>query len=346
MNKTQRVIILTGDDKVVNRALETIRGFKAISVIRKLSSDVVKNVFWHNKNALYVAKNELSIELIHKYSPVVIKCQTGKSEIDKLQLGLENVMKDFPDLLDSLDIDSGDHISKDSHDLGDATKKNCFLCKVVEGHPDKPEHILYESQNFIVIPGEGAFFDGYTMIVPKKHIMSFAALSEDEYIEFLQVLNDMRFILQSVYGKKVFAFECSSGKNGGGKHETSIVHAHFHLAPIDMPVLREIHKSGLYPAQIEPMDVVKTYEEYPYMLYIDQDDNWYITSDPKTYFPRQHPRQVIADYMGLEKGKYNWRIYPMRERMDVIADEIYSFLKREFNNLPVWIREATKKYLP
>ena len=41
------------------------------------------------------------------------------------------------------------------------------------------------------------------------------------------------------------------------------------------------------------------------MLYIDQEDNWYITSDPETYFPRQHPRQVLADYIGLKKGEYN-----------------------------------------
>ena len=143
--------------------------------------------------------------------------------------------------------------------------------------------------------------------------------------------------------KKIFVFECGSGRGGGGKHATSIVHAHIHLAPTDMPVLDEVHKSGLYPAQIESNELIKHYGQHPYMLYIDQKDNWYITSDPNTYFPRQHPRQVLADYMGLEKGHYNWRKYPMREKLDSIAKEIYTFLRNEYEHLPTWIQEAVKK---
>lgn len=149
----------------------------------------------------------------------------------------------------------------------------------------------------------------------------------------------------SIYKKEVFVFECGSGKDGGGKHTTSIVHAHIHLAPTDMPVLDEIHKSGLYPAAIEPFDLIANFGQYPYMLYIDQNDNWYITSDPNTYFPRQHPRQVLAHYMGLEKGRYNWREYPMREKLDIIAEEIYSFYRKEFDNLPRWIQKAVTKFL-
>ncbi|MNS98692.1 hypothetical protein D3C72_1330640 [compost metagenome] len=182
------------------------------------------------------------------------------------------------------------------------------------------------------------------MIVPKKHVMSYAELDEAEYEEFLRVLNDMKFILESVYKKEIFSFECGSGRGGAGKHETSIVHAHFHLAPTDMPVLDQIHKSGLHPAFINPRDL-SNYGEYPYMLYIDQQDNWYISSDPDTYFPRQHPRQVLAEYMELQKGEYNWRTNPLREKMDVIADEIYTFLRESYNTLPKWIQESVKKFI-
>lgn len=103
-------------------------------------------------------------------------------------------------------------------------------------------------------------------------------------------------------------------------------------------------KSGLYPGLIHPRSL-KNYGEYPYMLYIDQEDTWYIVSDPDTYFPRQHPRQILADHMGLEEGKYNWRVYPYREKMDEIAEEIYSFLRKEYDNLPVWIQDSVKKYI-
>ena len=342
MNLTQRVIVLTGEPKCTENALEVIKDFKANTVIKNLSQPMVRNVFWHNKNAIYVS-SRVNMEVIKKYNPVVLRCISGKSQMDKRQLGSEDIIRDFPEMMDHLDIDVGDHKSFDSKDSG-AVQKNCFLCKVVDGNPDK-EHILYESNHFVVIPGLGAFFDGYVMIIPKRHVMSFAELDKEEYEEFAQVLSDMKFILESVYNKKIFVFECGSGRNGGGKHETSIVHAHMHLAPTDMPVLEEVQKSGLYPAQIEPHELVEKYGEYPYMLYIDQEDNWFITDDQETYFPRQHPRQVLADYMGLAKGEYNWRTNPMRWKLDVIADEIYSFLRKDFYHLPIWIREATKRYL-
>lgn len=341
MNKTQRIIVLTGSDRKIRIALDTIKGFKAITVVNNLSSEIIKNVFKHNKNVVF-AKPVYDLR-IARYNPIVINVTSSETNIETLKLGVENVIEDFPRLLESQNVDVGDHISHDSTDSTEV-KNNCFLCKVAQGCPEKPEHILYESKNFFVIPGLGAFFDGYVMIVPKEHVMSFAELSEHKYEEFLQVLNDIRFILESVYNKKIFVFECGSGKNGGGKHATSIVHAHIHMAPTDMPVLERVQKSGLYPALIDQRDLRK-YGEYPYMLYIDQEENWYIVSDPDTYFPRQHPRQVLADYMNLEKGEYNWRTNPLREKMDVIAEEIYGFLRNNFKELPLCIQENVKKFL-
>lgn len=345
MNKTQKTIVLTGDPCITGKALEIIKGFKAVSVVKMLTPATVRNVYYHNKNVVYYASGGLGgldLKMVQEYRPIVLNCISGKSKIDQMQLGTDNIIEDFPKLLESLNIDSGDHVLFDSKDSGEA-RNNCFICKVVEGKPDHPEHVLYESNNFLAIPGLGAFFEGYVMIVPKRHIMSFAELKPEEFEEFLRVLNDLRFILESIYGKKIFVFECGSGRDGGGKHSTSIVHAHVHLAPTDMPVLECVQNSGLHPAQIMPRDLIADYGKYAYMLYITQEDNWYITSDPKTYFPRQHPRQVLADYMGLSKGEYNWRTHPYRERLDSIAEEIYSFLRKEFKNLPVWIQRATEK---
>lgn len=341
MNKTQKIIILVGNENLVRTALNTIQGFKAVTVVKSLSNRIIQTVFRHNKNIVFA--QPVYKRMFKKYKPIIINIVKKGTDVKLMRLGLENVIEDFPMLLDSQDVDSGDHISNNSTDFKKVAC-DCLLCKIAKGTPKYPEHILYESNNFFVVPGLGAFFDGYVMIVPKKHIMSFAELDEPEYEEFLQVLNDIKFILQQVYKKRIFVFECGSGRNGGGKHATSIVHAHIHLAPTNMPVLKNIHKSGLHPAIISSRDLCN-YGEHPYMLYVDQEDNWYISSDPDTYFPRQHPRQVLADYMGLKKGEYNWRTNPLREKMDIIADEIYSFLRNNFDSIPTWIQEAVSKFI-
>ena len=341
MNLTQKTIILVGNPENLREALDIIRGFKACTCVKEMTDDIISNVYHHNKNVVH-ATRVYNLDL--KDEPIVVKIVRGDSNFDNMELGLENIMDDFPKLMDTLNVDVGDHIIDDSASVKSDTD-NCMICRIAHGKPiRKDEHIIYESKNFFLVPGLGAFYEGYVMLCPKRHIMSFAELNEEEHEEFLQVLDDVRYILKSVYGQEVFAFECGSGRNGGGKHATSIVHAHLHFAPTDMPVLQCVQKSGIFPGLICPNDLGK-YGEYPYMLYIDQNDDWYISSNPNSYYPRQHPRQVLADYMGLPKGEYNWRTHAHEEQMAVIYDEIASFLRKNFDRLPSWMKSYCKNHI-
>ena len=341
MNTTQKVIILVGNPDVLQDALEVIRGFKACTLVKHMSAEIVENVFKHNKNVVHATRVYSDLNL--DYSPVIVKVTRAESDFPEMELGLENLIEDFPKLMDTLNIDVGDHICNDSAGLKKDTA-NCMICNIVEGHPQRKEHIIYQSKNFFVVPGLGAFYDGYVMLCPRRHVMSFAELNDEEHEEFLQVLDDIRYILKYVYHKEIFVFECGSGRNGGGKHATSIVHAHIHFAPTDMPVLKCVQKSGIHPGLICPNDLHQ-YGEYPYMLYIDQEDNWYIASDPNSYYPRQHPRQVLADYMGLARGEYNWRKFDHIEKMEQIYEEIASFLRANFDKLPSWMKSCVKNYI-
>lgn len=332
MKKTQRLIIILGDSSQEIR--NQIAGFHACTVISNVTEETLKNVFHFNKNAVYFSKTyDFKWK---KYHPLIIRL-SDETDIYENTVNIQAVIEDFPKILNANSIDSGDHSSHDSTGMSCASTKKCLLCRIETGEKSD-EHVLFNSKNFYVVPGKGAFFDGYLMIVPKRHIMSFAQLNASEFNEFVLLLNDLKIILEGIYNQKVFAFECGSGKDGSGKHETSIVHAHFHLAVTDMPVLKEVQKSGLYPAQINKQDLLR-YSDHPYMLYIDQEDNWYISGNPETYFPRQHPRQVLAEYMGMY-DEYNWRVHPFTERMEVIANEFRNFCKENFNYLPLWMRNC------
>lgn len=341
MNTTQKTIVLVGNPDNLQAALDVIRGFKACTCVKHMSDEIVENVYKHNKNVVHATRVYSNLNL--KYKPIIVKIVRGSSDFEEMELGLHNIKEDFPKLMDGLNVDVGDHIDNDSAGLK-ADTTNCMICRIVEGNPIREEHIIYESKNFFLVPGLGAFYEGYVMLCPKRHVMSFAELDDEEYEEFLQVLDDIRYILKSVYGKEIFTFECGSGRNGGGKHATSIVHAHIHFCPTDMPVLKCVQKSGIHPGLICPNDLFN-YGEYPYMLYIDQDDNWYIASDPNSYYPRQHPRQVLADYMGLEKGQYNWRIHGHEEKMVQIYNEITAFLRENFEKLPSWMKACVKDHI-
>lgn len=334
MKKTQRLIVVVGEAS--ERVREEIAGFKACTVVKDVTDDILKNVYHFNKNAVYFCKTYRWKEM-SAYNPVVIRLSKGKTNVRLNTLSVHNIIEDFPIILESNGVDTGDHESEDSVGIDMSDTKKCLLCQIGNGEK-KGEHIVFASEYFYVVPGKGAFFDGYLMVVPKRHVMSFAQLNDEESEEFYQILNDLRMILKEIYGKPVFAFECGSGEDGGGKHETSIVHAHFHLAPTEMPVLKSVRESGLNPALIEKEELRK-YSHYPYIIYLDQEDNWYIVGSRDIYFPRQHPRQILAEYMGCY-DIYNWRTHPFMERMDVIAEEFRQFCKEHFHLLPVWTREC------
>ncbi len=357
MLTSRKFLVIIGDESILTIAREVIKGFKAVSVIKTVSQSSIDNIYHFNKSPVFFT-NYFHHWLV-KYHPFVIQLTNSKTDYNKMFLSVKNILVDFPLLLESHSIDCGDHISASTESGYIQPQSECLMCKILNNTSKHKEHILYESDNFFVIPGTGAFFDGYIMIVPKKHIMSFANLSEEELGEFFIIYDNLSSILERIYGKRVFGFECGSGKTGGGKHKTSIVHCHFHMAATNMPVLEEVQKSGLTPQLIDKIDLIN-FDEDPYMLYVDQDGNWFISSDKRDYYPRQHPRQVLAHWMiehepdllhkycsqfienmSEEEAKkfwsserfYNWRNYPMRERLDVIANEFRTFCKENFNQL-------------
>ena len=338
MKETQRLIVIVGDNQLIDKSKQTLAGFHACSIVKSLTPDILRNVYYYNKNALYFAPS-FDMKLGH-LSPIIVSLTKGTSVPEKNILGVGNIIEDFPKVMDRHNVDVGDHSSHDSTNMVAQPPEKCLLCRIMNRQTEHIEHIVYENKHFFVVPGTGAFFEGYLMIVPKRHVMSFALLNETEMDEFFSTLNDMRTILEAIYGKKVFAFECGSGRTGAGKHETSIVHAHFHLAPTDMPVLQEVQKSGLHPALI-CKEQLANYGDNPYMLYVDQEDNWFMASDPHDYYPRQHPRQVLANWMGCY-DIYNWRFHPFREKMDIIAGEFRKFCRENFNLLPAWVQSSVR----
>ena len=358
MLKTQRLIIVTGTENNITKAQEVIKGFKAITVIRSVNEDTLRSVFHFNKNAVFFSTQK-ELNLIGEFSPIVIQLSAFTTSFEKMMLSCQNILEDFPKILAFCGVDAGDHVSASTDTGYIQPESDCLICKILNKKSDYPEHILYETENFAVVPGTGAFYEGYIMIVPKRHVMSFANLNAIELDEFFIIYSNLSSILSCIYGKRVFGFECGSGKTGAGKHKTSIVHAHFHMACTDMPVLREVQNSGLTP-QLISKDTLLNYNEDPYMLYVDQDDNWYISCDNRDYYPRQHPRQVLAHWMqkydrktlrqtcrtviyGMSEKEisnffdsenfYNWRNYPMRIRMDEITNEIRSFCQKNLEKL-------------
>lgn len=340
---TKRLIIFTGDSLQTEEARRILEKFKACSCINTISDEHVDTVYYYNKNALYF-DNSYNV-IWDKYDPVHILLSSGNSDFSSDILSTENLIKDFPKMMELHNIDTGDHKTEDSSTVTSDPDHSCLLCDILNHNTAKIKyvpHIVYKTAHFVVMTALGRFYrkGGYFMIVPIKHITSIACLEPEVFEEFLVVYNVFKSILETTYNTRVFGFEAGSEQDGAGKHKTSIVHAHFHLVTVDMPLLKEVKKGGITPALINKRDLVN-YRDGKYLLFVDHDDNWFIANDPHCYYPRQFCRQIIAEWLGCHKI-YNWRIYPFPKRMTADANTFRSFCKEHFNSLPKWVQNSIR----
>ena len=223
MKLTQRLIIVLGEPALITNEtiIKQIAGFKACTVIKSLSQEMLDNVYHYNKNAVYVASSYGMTWATFK--PVVIRLSAeGSTDAKQSILGIGNIIVDFPKILDPKDIDVGDHSSQDSTGMVSQSRSECLLCRIYNRETVNPEHIVYETENFYVVPGTGAFFDGYLMIVPKEHILSVAQFPKSYFTEYYEVCEDVEKILLNAFKGSVVTFmEHGSGPSGKTSHKKS-----------------------------------------------------------------------------------------------------------------------------
>ena len=162
MLTTQKLIVILGNYTNIAQARNVIAGFKAVTVIRSLTPYTLRNVYHFNKNAVYFTET-YDFKLMSNYSPIVIQLSSYSTSVEKMVLSVDNILEDFPKLLSTCGVDTGDHISASTDRDYVQPQSDCLICKILNRQSDYPEHILYETDNFFVVPGTGAFYEGYDL---------------------------------------------------------------------------------------------------------------------------------------------------------------------------------------
>lgn len=344
MKPTRKVFAVTGNESAVRTVLAGLIGFKAITVIMTVASfDVFAKVFDKNKSVVCRAEDVPaefpSADVIPVYATDSNTKIYGINNIINIQ---SNIVRQFMEIADACNIDIGDHVSNASDKS--PRKSDCLFCKLLAGKPVHYQASLYESENFLVIPGSGAFIDGYLMILPKPHVMSCAELSEDIRAEMLDVIDDIKYILELMYGKHVLVWENGSGMEGKGKPKTSIVHAHIHACPSEINIIGTTYATGI-PVNLIKIEDLPEYKSDSYLLIRDFNNKWYISSDPELYIPRQYVRQLVALEHNIQSELWNWRRFPFWDNVEKTGDDFLNFIRYNYNKLSPRIRQATAKFI-
>ena len=343
MKSTRKIFSLKGKDRVVRKVMDSLNGFKAMTVLEDVNAESISYVFRCNKSVVCSSKDLCpvgadAIEVLATDSQTMV---LGVDDIIKVG---GNIVRQFIELAERHKVDIGDHVSNVS--CTGPQKSDCVFCKLIGGNPVHEQASLYESENFLVIPGSGAFVDGYLMILPKAHVMSCAELDSQKREELFTVIEDVKFILKSLYKSDVLVWENGSGSGGKGKPKTSIVHAHVHACPSKMNFLETTSAMGIPLKQITREELPK-FRENSYLLAMDYDGSLHISYDSELYIPRQYVRQLVALEHGIttELELWNWREYPFWENVEKTGNDVLKFIRDNYEQLSTRIKESTDSFI-
>lgn len=351
MRKTRNLFIISGKKNLVLLALDELH-FKGLSVFteEQISSKTVMDVFFNNKSVVCcnVTDEDLKATAIN----IVVTDTNNHITGNVINIKTGNIPEQFISIANQYDCDIGGYESNSSGLAEIPKRSDCPYCKYMkDGYSNKDINLyrtLYRSKNFFVMPPIGGFIHGYLLIVPNQHVMSNAELSFEIRDEFLDVLEDVAYMLNLTYQtSNLLIWENGSGNGGIGKAKTSIVHSHTHVAPSKLDA-DKIEELAGFPFKKISYEDLHLYKKYSYLLIRGENDNdWRINDDPNIYIPRQYVRQLLLseDYTHLPDSIWNWRDYPFIDKIKETCIDIQSSLLKHWDEIPERIRNNTKEFL-
>jgi ATP adenylyltransferase len=167
---------------------------------------------------------------------------------------------------------------------------------------------LLETPNFVVLPSLGALIEGWLLIVPKQHFVSFGAIPDSLVAELLQLKEATSALLIRAYGT-VCAFE--HGPSYTGRHVgCGVDHAHIHLVPVGFDLAAAVApylpKDAQW-AEASLVDCKRAYVQRLDYLYFEQPiGRGRLIRDGR--LGSQVFRKAIANKLGIYE-QFNWRTH-------------------------------------
>lgn len=181
---------------------------------------------------------------------------------------------------------------------------------------------LLESQNFRVIPSIGAIVEGWVLLIPKKHYVSFSEIDETLLFEAKNLGERTRALLHNTYQCEIVSFE-----NGANSKNNligcGVDYAHIHFVPIKINLKKIIEKEFQIKIDwhnINSIVELKKYRKSSY-FYIRTEFTEFATIAPQP--KSQLIRKGIANAVG-KPNEFDWKKYPFYSNVNKTINSLLS----------------------
>ena len=208
----------------------------------------------------------------------------------------------------------------------------CRLCKVVQTPRHlRAEHdvVLMETDAFEWLPGLGAFVEGYSLIVSKRHVPNTGCLDDSSIAELERFATEVKRILRAIYGVGIIVFEHGS-VGVRRKAGCCIEHHHLHMLPFDLSTIpSHMHRVMPISKPVKSFEVLREYQTAgkPFIFYETPEGSAFGFDAPMD-LPSQFMRQVLAVECGCPSD-WEWVENPFLERVSTFIYKVIISLKRQ-----------------
>lgn len=205
---------------------------------------------------------------------------------------------------------------------GRLAKTDCCLCAQVEGRaegdllhrllgePGYVRRVAAENERSVAIPSLGPLAPGHSLICPRRHTRSLAALDPAEREDLLMLADQVGAALAALGKAPVHRFEHGDAREG---HDVScsVEHAHLHLLPTEADPWPNLRAELTWTAIAGPEELANVTAGREYLLYIAPDGECHVHLREGA-IPSQLLRLRFAEAIG-SSGDWNWRATPKVE---------------------------------
>ena len=107
-------------------------------------------------------------------------------------------------------------------------QKSCVFCRVLADKRDKQHLVLIRKPFAYVILNLYPYSNGHCLIVPNRHVGDISRLSQEEYGQLMDLLREVKDLLQAVLEPKGFNVGINLGRIAGAGIPG---HVHVHIVP-------------------------------------------------------------------------------------------------------------------
>jgi diadenosine tetraphosphate (Ap4A) HIT family hydrolase len=198
---------------------------------------------------------------------------------------------------------------------------DCLFCSIPEmSHPPNPEdEIIDESENFYAKAALGHFVFGYTLIVTKEHLLSYAYVPEHLFPELEAFKDHVLDKLHSLCQHPITILE-HGAINRCQRGGSCIDHAHLHLMPLPVDLYRALSERFAFGELGSISELRRFKDAQSSYLYYQREGLRSHAVELSQDVPSQTLRRIACQELG-EPDLWDWRNRPLRDPLQRFTSE-------------------------